>query len=125
MENNELLKMTINGLYGKGCKNAIFLTDEHLELMDTLCRIIIENKINEKSIKPFIHGVVYIYTSVLVEPTADQIKRDISDGTLTVNIVNNENVLIYMKENGDYYAYNLCHDVPDGGEELEKGMGWL
>ena len=125
MENNELLKMTINGLYGKGCKNAIFLDDEDLELIETLCRIVSENKIDETAIKPFIHGIVYIYTSVLVEPTADQIRRDISDGTLTVNIVNNENVLIYMKENGDYYAYNLFNDSPDEGESLEKGMGWI
>lgn len=122
MKNNETLKMCVNNLYGK---NVIFLRDEDFELADTLCRIVIENKINEKSIRPFIHGIVYIYTSISIEPTAEQIKHDVSGGTLTVNIVNNENVLIYMKENGDYYAYNLLKDSPDGGEELEKDMGWV
>lgn len=122
MENNEILKMCVNNLYGK---NVIYLRDEDFDLADTLCRIVIENKIDETSIRSLIHGIVYIYTSILVEPTADQIKRDISDGSLTINIVNNQDVLIYMKENGDYYAYNLLKDSPDEGEELEKGMGWI
>lgn len=106
--------------------NVIFLRDEDLEILDTLCQIVIDNKINEKSIIPFIHGIEYIYSSILIEPTAERIKLDISDGTLTVNIINyDESGLVYLKENGDYFVYNITNDSPDGGEEFEKSMGWI
>lgn len=125
MINNEKLKMIINRLYGKGCKNL--LDDEELDIIDTLCKITIDNKISDPgTIKHLINGIDFIYSSIPLNLTAEQIKADIGDDTLTINKSNkNETILTYMFPNGDYYAYNMSNDAPDGGEEFEKEMGWI
>lgn len=125
---NKNLKLIEMGISNKKCFEHFFIDEYNLnrevcKLFDTLCSSLIIRNI--ASIREILQGLDYIYTSLSIEPTPDQISHDIDNDLLTINVTNNnEEVLIYMAPNGDYYAYNLTNDYPEDGEEFEKRMGW-